>query len=79
MFAPPWGLLPVQENLMLVGPSEGWIDGAGLIVARPGTSVAAVPDPPAAEPLAPPVASSAVAVAASEAAAPAWGGPYAHV
>ncbi|CAE7770241.1 unnamed protein product [Symbiodinium sp. CCMP2592] len=33
--SPPWHLLPVQDQLTLVPPSEGWIDGAGILVARP--------------------------------------------
>ena len=49
---PPWHLLPVQEHLMLVTPIEGWVDGAGLVVARPSARIF-VPEDPAPEPVAP--------------------------
>ena len=52
---PPWHLLPVPVHLMLAAPSEGWIDGAGLVVARPGARVAVAPALPPPQPEALPV------------------------
>ncbi|CAE7814113.1 unnamed protein product [Symbiodinium sp. CCMP2592] len=63
---PPWHLLPVHDQLTLVPPSEGWIDGAGILVARPlGRQSLARMAPslaqirPGTELLPPPVASTA--------------------
>ncbi|CAE7777776.1 unnamed protein product [Symbiodinium sp. CCMP2592] len=66
--SPPWHLLPVQDQYTLVPPSEGWIDGAGILVARPQgqRSLARMPASSSSEVRAVPAASTAAAPIDSE-------------